>query len=55
MKRALSIKRESIPGSIFGDKKPNLLFNEAADMFQKISLPNKLDDETFSNQLSCLL
>lgn len=49
LERALQIKHETIPGSIFGDKKPNTLFNEAAEMFQKISLPNKLDDETFAN------
>ena len=55
LERALQVKPEAIPGSIFGDKKPNTLFNEAAEMFQKISLPNKPDDETFANQLSCLL
>ena len=49
LERALQIKHETIPGSIFGDKKPNTLFNEAAEMVQKRSLPNKLDDETFAN------
>ena len=50
-----SEEEEPIPGSIFADKKPNTLFSEAAEMFQKISMPNKMDDETFGNQLSCLL